>query len=132
MSDSRPTFKLSIQVEKEGISVKNSIQKTTSHLIADKSICQIASLPGHLASSVDKALSLPLQAYDLELQNIISMAIIGRHNQGTKYIAPLDSRIIINHWDPIFHTPELTCCKYDEQTVITFSGSKENTIRKST
>ena len=126
MSDSKPNFKLSIQVEKEGITIKNSIQKTTSHLVADKSIHHIACLPAHLASSVDKALSLPLQIYDLELQNIISMAIIGRRNQGTRYIAPLDPRIVINHWDPIFNTPELTCCKYDEQTVITFSNSEGN------
>ena len=129
MSNSKPNFKLSIQVEKEGLTVKNSIQKPTSHFVAERSIYQIASLPAHLASSVEKALSLPIQLYDLELQNIISMAIIGRQNQRTRYIAPLDPRIVINHWDPIFHTPELTCCKYDEQTVITFSDDEENSPR---
>ena len=124
MSGSKPNFKLSIQVEKEGITIKNSIKRETSHFVADKPIHHIACLPAHFASSVEKALSLPLGIYDLELQSIISMAIIGRRNQGTRYIAPLDPRIVINHWDPIFNTPELTCCKYDEQTVITFSGSE--------
>ena len=127
--NSRPCFKLSIQVQKEGVTIKNSIQRPTSPLIADKSIYHIASLPSHLASSVDKLLSLPLQIYDLELQNIISMAIIGHQDQGTKYIAPLDPHIVVNHWDSIFHTPELTCAKYDERTVITFLSSEENKIK---
>ena len=124
MSGPKPNFKFSIQVEKEGITIKNSIRKETSQFVADESIHHIACLPAHFASSVERALSLPLGIYDLELQIIISMAIIGRRNQGTRYIAPLDPRIVINHWDPIFNTPELTCCKYDEQTVITFSGSE--------
>ena len=55
------------------------------------------------------------------------MAVIGNRNQDTKYITPLDPRVVINHFDPIFHTQDLTCCKYDDQTVITFSEIERNT-----
>ena len=129
MSHSQTNFKLSIHVEKQGFIVKNSIQRSTSPFMAEASIYQISNLPRYLAPAVDRALSLPLRIYDLELQNIISMAIIGWSYQETRYITPLDPRIVINHFDPIFNTPDLTCCKYDANTVITFSENQDNTIR---
>ena len=127
MSNGRPTFKLSLQVQKDGLNIKNSVQKITAPHTEDISIYQMTSLPSHLAPTVDRALSLPLQMYNLEIQNIISMAVIGNRNQDTKYITPLDPRVVINHFDPIFHTQDLTCCKYDDQTVITFSEIERNT-----
>ena len=125
-----PNFKLSIQVRKEGLAIKNSVHRSTSPLSAETSIYQIARLPEHLAPIVDKVLSLPLRAYDLELQGILSMAIIGRPNQATKYISPLDPRVHINHYEPIFQTTEFTCCKYDEQTVVTFLEEDDNLIHQ--
>ena len=129
MTEVRPTFKRSLQIQKDGLNIKNSIQKTTSPYTADTSIYQMTSLPSHLAPAVDRALSLPLHVYNLEIQNIISMAIIGNRNHGTRYITPLDPRVVINHFDPIFNTQDLTCCKYDDQTVITFSEIERNTIQ---
>lgn len=128
MSSLRPNFKLSIQIRKEGLAVKNSVQKFTSPSVAETSIYQIASLPEHLAPVVDRVLSLPLPTYDLELQSLISMAVIGRPNQATRYIAPLDPRVVISHYDPIFQTQDLTCCRFDEQAVITFSENENNFI----
>ena len=129
MSYSRPSIKLTIEFQKNGVTFQNSVQKTASPFTADTSVYHVANLPSLLVPSVDRALSLPLQMYDLELQNVFSMAIIGRQNQRTRYIAPLDPRIVINHVDPVFNTPELTCCKLDDRTIITFSGNEDNTIR---
>ena len=131
MSDTRPSFKLTIELQKQGLTIKNSVIKPTSPFTADNSIYHAANLPVHLASSVDRALSLPLQMYDLELQDIFSMAVIGRQNQRTRYIAPLNPQIVVNHVEPVFHTPELTCCKLDDKTIITFSEDDDNRVRSS-
>ena len=124
MSSTNSFFKLSLQVSKDGLSIKNGVLNNTSPWIGNTSLCQIAALPYHLSPTVDKAIALPLHAYDLELKSILSMAIIGRPNNSTRYITPLDDRIMINHWDPIFSTDMLTCCKFDDQTVITFYDDK--------
>ena len=126
MCSQKSSFKLSLQVTKDGLSIKNGVENNTSPWIGSTSLCQIAALPYLLSPTVDRAIALPLHGYDLELQSIISMAIIGRPDNPTQYISPLDDRIMINHTDPIFYTDTLTCCKLDDKTVVTFYNKKSS------
>ena len=127
MSLPKSSYTFSLQVQKGNLSIENSVKNSVSPWIQDTPLNYITSLPLFLEPTIHRAIALPLQLYNLQLNGIMSVAILGRNCQDSQYLAPLDSRIILNHWDPIYYADMFSCCKWDESTIITL---QQNAIWK--
>ena len=129
-----PSYTIGIKVVKDRITFKYGVKKTTT-LLTNDSMHQVAALPYLLSPIVEKISALPLQIYDLNLKEILPLAILESPIYGTRYLTPLDSRIVLNHWDPIFQTESrlpgfhFSCCKLDDYTIVTFQQDEMEKTR---
>ena len=129
-----PSYTIGIQLRKDELTFKYGVRNTTS-LIADDSLNQIAALPHLLSPIVERVSALPLKLYDLNLKEILPLAILESPIYGVRYLTPLDPRIVLNHWDPIFQTGtkqpgfQFFCCKLDDYTIVTFQQNEMERTR---
>ena len=131
---STPSYTIGIQLRKDELTFKYGVRNTTS-LIADDSLNQIAALPHLLSPIVERVSALPLKLYDLNLKEILPLSIFESPIYGVRYLTPLDPRIVLNHWDPIFQTGtkqpgfQLFCDILDDYTIVTFQQNEMERTR---
>ena len=80
---------------------------------------RVGIIPVLLNPTVKKTLELPLEEYQLRLEDIYSIALLSHQYSNSKFILSLTNSLTINHPEPLFHTQDLTACLFDQRTVIT-------------
>ena len=120
-----PTYTLEIKLRKDGLTFKYGVKRTYSFALGDP-IHHLSPLPHLLSPVVEKISALPLDVFNLELKEILPLAILESPVYGVKYLTPLDSKLILNHWDPMFQSGfkqpgfQFYCCKLDDYTIVSF------------
>ena len=110
---------ISIKLKKEGLTVSNQ-HKFTAQDVSSIPIYTVGRIPSLLASTVEKAVHLPLENYHLKLESIQSVAVLLHEYSGVSFLTPLSDRIQLNHPDPLFQTDDLVASLLDDRTVLTF------------
>ena len=114
------SFSLYIRAQRESLSVKYGTTKNSAK-IGEASLAKVANVPTLLTPTAEKLISIPLENYNLDVVEVLSMAVVRHHCGGFKYLVPLDDRIVVNHVEPIFYTEDLTSCRLDDRTIVTFN-----------
>ena len=115
------SFSLYIKVQKDTLSVRYGTQNKRFSKVGEASLHQIATIPALLTSTAEKIIALPLENYNLEIVELLSMAVVKHKSGGVKYLVPLDNRVVVNHTEPIFYTDDMTSCRLDDRTIVTFN-----------
>ena len=113
-------YSLSLKVQKGDVTYKNRIIQTDYPGIGAASLNKVGQMPALLAPIVEKTLALPLEQYNLELSQLLALAIVTSPANHNPYLIPLDPILEPNHPEPIFSTTDLTTCILDDKTIITF------------
>ena len=114
---------LSINLQKDSVKfgVKHILQQKgiKSDNISKASLWRVGNLPNLLGPVVLASIELPLESYQLELQEIRAIAIVSHRQNGMKFAISLSDNLLLNHPEPLFSTCDFTACLLDEKTVIT-------------
>ena len=114
---------LSINLLKDGMNfgVQHQLQQKDirSQNISNAPLSRVGKMPSLLNHIVLSGISLPLESYQLELQEIRAIGIVGHRLTNMKFAITLSDKLFLNHPEPVFTTNQFTACPLDEQTIIT-------------